>query len=217
MLPWAEPAFRKWHEADPQGRDPQLLILLLREAQLEWWASKRVESRLLMAAADFDLGIAYQRMRVFPLVQLLEWGYLSAIVIFAAWPWLRNRRLSRWAVHAGLLPLFLLLPYYLGYCSWNFTSAGPGGGVIYPSVLDAFRWLPWTALDQTLMQHVPQVLAPLTGPLGTMLSVSGGRHAGPLAALGLGLGLGAVVFWLGMQFRWLHSHAEPDLAVRRVA
>ena len=32
VLAWAEPAFRKWHEADPQRANPQLLIVYLKEA-----------------------------------------------------------------------------------------------------------------------------------------------------------------------------------------
>jgi hypothetical protein len=201
VLPWAEPGFRTWQEADPQRSNPQLLLLYLREAQLEWWASKSVESRLLLTTADFELGIAYQRLRLFPLVEFLEWAYLSALVVFAAWPWLKKRPLSQWVVHAALLPLLLLLPYYLGYCAWNFTSAGPGGGVVYPFILDAFPSLPWTPLDQFLVGHVPQPLAPLTGPLGPMMSLSGGRHAGPSSAVGMGLALGAVVLSLGWLLR----------------
>jgi hypothetical protein len=215
VLGWAGPAYRKWQETDPQGGDPQLLLLCLREAQLEWWASKSVPSRNLVATADFYLGIAYQRMRLFPLVQLAEWSYLSALIVFAAWPWIKNRSPAPWAIRASVLPLLLFLPYYLGYCAWNFTSAGPGGGIIYPFILDAFRWLPWTRVDQTLIQHVPQILSPLTGPLGSMLSLSGSRHAGPVAALGLGVGLGTTVFFFGLVLRhrglFMSKHSEAPI------
>jgi hypothetical protein len=203
VLGWAAPGFRNWEQVDPQRTNPQLLILCLRETQQDWWArTTPVETRLFVTNADFDLGMAYQRMQLLPLIQIGEWGYMSALWVFLIWPWVRTCSLSRRAAHAALLPLLLLFPYYLGYCAWKFTSAGPVGGVIYPYVLDAFRWLPWTSIDRFLIQHVPQVFGPLTGPIGPILSMGGGRRAGPLAAIGLGLVFGTAVFCLGLLLRF---------------
>src|SRR5262249_5081168 len=157
----AEPGFRTWEKGDPQLTDGQLLLVHLRAARLDWWITKHPESLAFQTARDFHLGVAWERMGLIPLVQLGEWGYLSALIVFAAWPWLRNRGWWTWGIHVALLPPLLLLPYYLGYCAWNYTSAGPGGGLVYPFVLDAFRPLPWTSLDMAMIQHVPQVLAPL--------------------------------------------------------
>ena len=58
------------------------------------------------------------------------------------------------------------------------------------------RHLPWTALDAAIVSRLPQPLAPLAGPLGPMMSLSGGRRAGPAAALVLGLLFGGIAFAL---------------------
>jgi hypothetical protein len=209
VLEWAGAGFRTWEKADPQRADARLLLRHLRAARLDWWIRKYQEDLAFQTERDFHLGVAWQRMGLFPLVQLAEWAYLSALIVFAAWPWLRNRGRWTWTIHVALLPPLLLLPYYLGYCEWNYTSAGPGGGVVYPFLLDAFRWLPRTAVDTVMIRHVPQVLAPLTGPLGPMMPVSGGRSVGPLAAVCLGLGLGILVAGPGTLrgwLRWLADH-----------
>jgi hypothetical protein len=193
---WSAEGFAGWAKADPEGTDPKLLLTHLQSARLQWWISNHPES-LGYVQQDFNLGMAVQRMGDFRLVQLMEWSYLSALIVFAAWPWIRNRRRWTWAIHAALVPPLLFLPYFLGYCSWTYTSAGPGGGVVYPFVLDACRALPWTSLDNALIRYVPQILDPLTGPLGPMFSISGGRRAGPVAVVCVGLVLGAAVFCLG--------------------
>lgn len=205
VLKWAEAGFRAWEKVDPQRAKPLVLLLHLREAQLDWWIKNRPDGLLLGMQEDFDLGVAWQRMGQFPLIQMAEWSYLSAVIVFAAWPWIRNRGRSSWAIHTALLPLLLLLPYYLGYCAWNYTSAGPGGGVVYPVILDAFQALPWTATDRSIVKCCPQVLASLTGPLGPMLSLSGGRSAGPVTVLFFGMGLGGLVFGTATLFARLRQ------------
>jgi hypothetical protein len=72
VLGWAAPAFRDWEQADPLRRHPQLLILFLKEAKQEWWTQTILGSRLAFANEDFNLGLAYQRMGLFPLLKLGE-------------------------------------------------------------------------------------------------------------------------------------------------
>jgi hypothetical protein len=80
--------------------------------------------------------------------------------------------------------LLLFLPYYLGYATWTFTSAGPSGGVLYPWVILCFGGLRlWTPLDSWILEATPKVLEPLSQRLGSMLVVSGGCEFGPVAAL----------------------------------
>jgi hypothetical protein len=197
---WSAEGFASWEKADPERGDVNQLLQHLRMARLQWRLKNHPEF-LRYLQDDFNLGVAFQRMSQFRLMQLAEWAYLSALIVFAAWPWLRGGGRWAWAVHTALIPPLLLLPYFLGYCAWIWTSAGPCGGVVYPFVLDELRPLPWTSLDSRLIRHVPQVLDSLTGPLGPMLSLSGGRHAGPVAAISLGLVLGAAVFAIGSAWR----------------
>jgi len=212
---WSAEGFASWEKADPERGDVNQLLQHLRMARLQWWQKNHPELQRDVQD-DFNLGIAFQRMGQFRLIQLAEWAYLSALILFAAWPWLRDRGRWAWAVHTALIPPLLLLPYYLGYCAWNYTSAGPGGGVVYPFVLDELRPLPWTSLDSRLIRHVPQVLGSLTGPLGPMMSLSGGRHAGPVAAISLGLVLGAAVFAIGSAWR-RRGKTRPGVPLTGVA
>lgn len=68
---------------------------------------------------------------------LFESLFLTAWVLFAAWPWFRRATPRRWAVHWALWPLLLFMPYFLGYAPFTFTF-GPSGGFVYPLVLDLF-------------------------------------------------------------------------------
>jgi hypothetical protein len=198
---WGMEAFRTWEKADPEHANPRLFLTYLRASRLEWTIKKHPERLNREIERDYDLAVASQRMRLFPLMQIAEWGYLSALILFAAWPWLRKRGRWAWAIHIALLPSLLMMPYYFGYCIWNYTSAGPGGGVVYPFILDLFRPMPWTSLDREIVLRIPHIFAPLTGPLGPMLSLSGGGGAGPVGVFCLGLGLGAIVFGLGTVLR----------------
>src|SRR5438067_304339 len=113
----------------------------------------------------------WERVRRYDWSASGEFVYLSALVVFAAWPWLRNGRPLRWAVHLGLVPVLLFLPYWLGYAGFTFTSAGPSGGVLYPWLIVWFGRLPWTALDTAIVSRLPPVLEPYSQTPGPMLSL----------------------------------------------
>ncbi len=193
---WAPDAFRAWEKADPERENPGLLLLFLREAREGRERKIEPEIRAYSLAKDLYLGVAWERMQVYPLVRLGEWAYLTGVLLFAAWPWLRGGGRWSWSIHLGLLPPLLLLPYHLGYCAFMYTSLGPGGGAAYPWVLWASWHLPWTDLDSAIVSWIPQILAPLTGGDPQAMSMSGGRRAGLLAGVILGLLLGAAAFAL---------------------
>jgi len=105
------------------------------------------------------------------------------------------RRVRSWMpVMWGLVPLILLVPYFLGYCRLAFTSVGPFyGGVFYPFVLSVY-WLLrgfTCSLDIAFLNAAPQLLDWLTQAPSPIVSMSGGS-VGPImpALLGVGLGLG---------------------------
>ena len=206
---WNEDGFRNWEKADPKRTNALLLVLHLKSACLSWWIKSHPKN--FPELADFQMGIAYQRMGQFRLVQLVEWCYLSALILFTAWPWIRNRSRWTWAVHAAMIPPLLMLPYFMGYCAWSYTSVGPAGGIVYPLILDVFPSLTWFSFDNVIIDSIPRVLAPLTGPLGTMYSVSGRGGPGPTAVLCLGLVLGSVVIGCAPAVRWLRGRRKKEL------
>ena len=96
---------------------------------------------------------------------------------------------------AGAIPPLLLFPYYLGYCTWTFTSVGPSGGALYPWLIVPFHLLkPFVSeLDQTVLAYFPQPLAALSQDPGPFISVTSGA-IGIVAPSLLGLALGIVVY-----------------------
>jgi hypothetical protein len=121
---------------------------------------------------------------------VFECAFFAALTLFALWPALRKSGSWRWGLHVGAIPLLLMLPYYCGYASWTFTSAGPSGGMLYPWVIVWSRDFPiWTATDQWVLGHFPKILEPISQPLGPMLSISGGHMLGPMTAVLIGAGM----------------------------
>ena len=117
-------------------------------------------------------------------------------MLFLFWPGIRNKSIIAWSIHICLIPMLLLLPYYLGYCSWTFTSYGPGGGAVYPYLVSYFYWIPWLDIDTFIIRNTPQFLYHLSGPHGPIISLSGGRKAGPVFTLSLGLSIGSIFYVL---------------------
>src|SRR5439155_6303289 len=108
-----------------------------------------------------------------------EWLFFSGLVLFAVWPLLYGKSWWRWAVHLGFLPMLFMLPVYLGYATYSFTSAGPSGGVLYPWLLSGFFGGRCNELDRQILAHLPRILEPLSAPIGMALSLSGMGMPGP--------------------------------------
>ena len=172
------------HNRAAVEHDPEAFLVLLHEAHLRHWREERPESYQYVLSEEVRFTERWACVGRYWLNILFECAFFSGLLLFAFWPWLRRLRAWRWAVHLGLLPLLLLVPYYLGYAGWTFTSMGPSGGVLYPWVIVWFRGVPpWTPLDQWAIEALPKVLEPLSQPLGPWLSGSGGQPLGLVAAL----------------------------------
>lgn len=191
---WQAEGYRHWLELDPNRKRWSDLAMSLRATFLKEKANKRLFSFSLQTDSAMQWGFLLDRISLYPLLQFGEWVYLSGVVVFAAWPWLRNLGRWRWGIHFALLPWLLMLPYYLGYCSWTFSPEMPSGGVVYPRILKLVRPVPWCDADTNIVRQLPKTLASLNGPI---VSLDGWRSCGPLAMGVIGLGLGAAVFGAG--------------------
>ena len=98
-------------------------------------------------------------------------------------------------MHLGLVPILLLLPWYLGYVPWVFTSAFPSGGILYPWLVIHFRGFPWTEVDSFILRHSPKILEPLSQSSGPPLALSGRGAFGPVAAFSDRSGHRSVFIW----------------------
>lgn len=125
---------------------------------------------------------------------VFEWLFLSGLVLFAAWPLLRGKGWIRWAIHFALLPLLFMLPVYLGYATYSFTSAGPSGGVLYPWLLRISHGGKCNELDREILSYTPKLLEPLSAPIGMPMVISGMGMPGPTTVVIMGLVIAVLVF-----------------------
>jgi len=186
--------FEKWSERPAVEQSPEVLFADVKTARREYW---KIRNPDLLARADQyeqEVVLCCLRTRWYWATLLFEWLYLSGLVLFAAWPWVRGQGWRGWAIRAGLLPLLFMLPVYLGYAATSFTSAGPSGGVLYPWLLRLVQGYRCNDLDRLILSHMPPVLEPLSPSIGPALVLSGRGMPGPTTALLLGALAAAGVF-----------------------
>jgi hypothetical protein len=131
-----------------------------------------------------------------------EFGYLAALLLFAAWPWLRDLHSWRWGLHLGLLPVLFFLPYWLGYACCSSLSLGPSGGVLYPSLVLASPQLPAVPFDVWVWKLFPRVLVSWSYPVGNngliqtdiLAGSFRGIGPGPMTTLFAGILLGLMAY-----------------------
>ena len=193
--------YRAWLIANPERDDAHALLGSIREAWLDYF--RRLDRSRpgfdysayrshIEAEADFD--DRWARAKLWPANVVGEFVYLSSLIVFTAWPWLRNGRPWKWGFHLGLLPILLLLPYWLGYASLTFTSADRPGGALYPELIRPFRGLPWTGFDTWALGKMPRILSDYSQYPGPMLAITGMGGVGLSVAFGSGVALGLSVF-----------------------
>jgi hypothetical protein len=124
-----------------------------------------------------------------------EFAFLSGMILFVAWPWVRGLGRVQRAIHLGLTPCLFCLPFWLGYAPLTFTSAGDTEGVLYPRLLMVLRGLPRSDLDTAIVRALPKPLEPLNQLPGPMMSLSGFGAVGPVVMLTLGLVIGVAIVW----------------------
>ena len=183
-------------QSPPAGNDPERFLALVRDEKLRELRNK--EERFYEIRLEYEkaFSMRWGRIQRYWLNVVFELAFFTGLFVFAFWPWLRSKGPKAWGIHLGLTVSLLFVPYYLGYCGWTFTSAGPSGGVLYPWTIVWFRnCCFWTPVDEWLFVSTPKILEPLSQTLGSMLAISGGGPLGVLAGLVIGFGI-YVLFWL---------------------
>jgi hypothetical protein len=180
LPPAVSVGFRRWKQAGPEAAgDYDLLLTNIRGA---WFDALDAQRQKGWREAETDFQEHWNRANRYWLNGLLEFLYLSTVVVFAAWPWLRRKGAWARSIHLGLAPLLLFVPYFLGYAQWAF-AVGPSGGILYPWVIGLTpRFSLWTSLDDWFYRVVRQVLQPLSQDTGSAVGVSGGV-AGPVSII----------------------------------
>jgi hypothetical protein len=177
--------FKQWRAKEPN--DPPDVKRLLWHIKQEWfgkWMSRNdVSMCVYLESLEEAFHVRWQRSRWYWANIVFEWGFLTLLAWVAVWPLRNNRSPLWWGLVFALLPLLFLMPVYLGYARFTFTSAGPSGGILYPHLLVHFYHGSMNALDRTVLSYVPQLLEPISSPIGSALSLSGMGMPGPTSLL----------------------------------
>jgi hypothetical protein len=172
----------------------------MQHAQREAWGASNVSSLIVSIEEEHDFYERWRRLKWQWANYVFEWTFLTGLALFAVWPVLKGRSRYQLTAHLALLPLLFLLPTYLGYARYSFTSAGMSGGIVYPYLLRFTFGGSCNRFDRWLLAHLPQILEPLSGPIGTWMSLSGRGMPGPTSALLWGLLFAGSV--LAVSFAW---------------
>ncbi len=195
LLPRAEKGFQEWSQGDPSQKDAPDLLAKIQRAELEM-VQERSPPAVPYWSPREGFEREWERAQRYALNELLEFLFLAGLIVFAAWPWLRNANRRTWAIHHALLLWLLFLPYFLGYAPFTFSSHGPTGGVLYPWVIVWSSVVPQNPLDPVLMTAFPPVLEPLSAVPGPRMPLSG-SGIGPCTVAGMAAALGMAVYGIG--------------------
>jgi hypothetical protein len=217
---WANAGFAAWLRLPKSEQSGMSLQRSMRQAYLDDWSAEDPRIARSIREDEADFLRRWDEHQRYWLTCLFEIVWLSSVVVFAAYPWVRGGGLTRWAWQLSLLPLWIFTPHYLGYAPLTFTSAYPVGGIVYPAVLrlaatasEPVR-VEWTEVEMAMVDSPwAAVLAPLSPSSGPMLCLSGGGGVSPLHALCFGLLLagartGAVLYCRLLVRRWRSQFAD---------
>jgi hypothetical protein len=165
--------------------------------------ARELRSEALKDGGEYDTRsqkaflLRWDRIRRYPRNILFEAVFLNGWLVMLLIPFLKREAHGWRALSAGLAVPVFMTPYFLGYCPWSFTSAGPVGGVVYPTLLVLLcGWrISWNPFDEALLRWLPSPLQSLSQEPGDMMSVSGMGGLSPTWAIMLGWILALATWW----------------------
>ncbi|MCP4246915.1 MAG: hypothetical protein GY778_07685 [bacterium] len=199
----------EWRDSDDEGNDAPALLESIKQVRQQDRFKRDIKFVAYALADDRQFWQRWRRADWYWANIVIEWAFLSGLVYFVLWPGIRNRSALRWATHFGLLPVLFLFPTYLGYATFTFTSVGPSGGILYPFLLwYACRGF-FTEFDSWVLARLPQILEPLSTPIGSWLSLTGMGMPGPTCAVLSGVLLGGLIVGTNFGIRqWIKRHPK---------
>jgi hypothetical protein len=195
LKPDVEQGFQNWQRTGADPNDAVGFLTKVREARLDRIGAKNPKSYEYARSEEQYFDERWARIGRYHWNIRFEFAFLTGLILFAAWPWFRNAGRLRWAIHLSVLPSLVCLPYWLGYATLTFTSAGASGGVLYPWLIAPLRGLPWSELDTMILRAIPHPLESLSQTPGPMLSLSGMGGVGPVSMFVLGFIIFAGIMW----------------------
>ena len=135
----------------------------------------------------FDFDYRLRQVKWFWATVLFEFCCLAGLVWFLAWPIIRRMHWKHLVIRMGLAPVWLFLPYFLGYAQYTFTSLFPRGGFLYPFVIAWFPIGSMNSWDRAIVEHLPQIFAPLSPGMGSPMVIADMGGPGPTSILLVGV------------------------------
>jgi hypothetical protein len=201
-----------WDHSVERPRTAQSLLDEIKAASRKAYAAKDIDLLVYSITSEQQFWQRWRRADWYWANFAFEWAGLSGLALFAVWTGIRRKSPLRLALHAALLPLLFLLPTYLGYATFSFTSAGPSGGIVYPYLLWWARGGSVNSFDRWLLERLPQVLEPISTPIGSPMALTGMGLPGPTSALIAGIVVGVVVICISLACRtWSRLRAGRQI------
>ena len=190
--------FAAWKTDNPASNDIDKLIASVTSKMHERRYAREIGALAYAVAQEQNFWQRWRRQKWYWANFVFEWLFLTGLALFAVWPGIRRRGHIAWILHLAPLPFLFLLPVWLGYAAWTFTSVGPSGGIVYPYLVVFVRPISmFNDFDRWLLERTPQILEPLSVPTGPYVSMTGMGMPGPTWAVVAGIALGAVTYVVG--------------------
>jgi hypothetical protein len=215
---WVKQGETLWTESDPERQDAGVFIRCI-GVKRQHWLEKEQGSQLSLVRLR-EAAVKDRRVRAgwYPFVAAGELLYLAALVLFVAWPLFRESGPASWAVHLGLFPILLFLPFWLGYGSWSFSPVSLKGGVLYPRLLAPLDFVPWTNADSSIASMLPTTLDTVA-PIDTTVKAQRVLRGGPSLVLASGLAVALTTYGLRnmrrLRLRALRRRRRRERAVEK--
>ena len=192
--PFPSEAFLAWRTRPAGERTAAALVSALHDARLRADPDAPEQRRWEQAFGD-ELTATFAR---YPWVVGGEALWITLLLGFALWPWLRGAGPLRRGLHLGLVPILATAPLTLGYGSTSLRGSTDGPYLI--AVHQLTNLAPGRLQDY---QVLPQLLEPLGRPPLSEYGVLS-AHPGPdlLAILALAATLAALPLGVGLGRRW---------------
>ena len=187
--------YQNWKSASlGETNNIESLIDSINEAKETWQKSKGADFCEYTCSQKKSLARRLQKTKWYWANIVFEFAWLSGLVWLAFSPLIWKKPPIQWAIHFGFLPILFMLPVYLGYAIFSFTSIGPSGGILYPWLYIFFAGGKMCNLYLKIIEYLPQILEPISQDVGDPIAVTGMGMWGPTYTLGFSLIVGLVVF-----------------------
>lgn len=153
--------------------------------------------------------LQWNKSKLYWMSILFEAIFLSFWWLFTFSPGLFGRLNKKLLVRLALSPLILLLPHYLGYAPFLYSS-GASGGILYPVfallVSIPLGWLPYNSIDIEILNSLPRPFLYMSQVPFSPMAISFKGGVTPTALLIYS----ALVFFIGLAFKKVSSSSKSN-------